>query len=57
LVQARNPHPVAPVAGFADRHQLDDGTVWEQIAMKKYICFVVWWLLQIIRTRYGRLYI
>ncbi len=27
LVQARNPHPVAPVAGFADRHHLDDGTV------------------------------
>ena len=26
LVQARNPHPVAPVAGFADRHHLD-GTV------------------------------
>jgi hypothetical protein len=24
LVQARNPHPVAPVAGFADRQQLDN---------------------------------
>ena len=40
LVQARNPHPVAPVAGFADRQQLDN-TVWKQNAMQTiYLSFV-----------------